>query len=378
MIQCKIKIKKIKYYFKLLVEKNVNRIYLKILSFRVTYFLLCDHLYFLFFQQKHTWLIKLTLFFKNRKWSHKIQFMKHRQRRRLENGKVRGSLEPQHSPWELHWTHASLWSLTAPLAESRASCVRRIPPHQHRGTLPTTPASGPWPPVSEVIIRSPQPGITVFSRRNETKTSEHHSCFLDQHDEWVVDFAYRREPKGSSTQSLTGAWMPPRSNCSRFSASLCQQEHHTCSASQHLCFTSQVPGIGFYSKDMLLPPIAAGHVCNVSVIRLCFTVFKIKIAKIGMVLYSWYPLSHFKSSLYLWYIITPVEKLMLRKLKWLTQQDHLARDWQSKDSVTGLTTKEQSIHVPWLCLQLLHRNLLEMQTFNPHSHTCWFWFCILT
>ena len=82
-----------------------------------------------------------------------------------------------------------------------------------------------------------------------------------------------------------------------------------------------------------------------------------------MVLYSWYPLSHFKSSLYLWYIITPVEKLMLRKLKWLTQ-DHLARDWQSKDSVTGLTPKEQSIHVPWLCLQLLHRNLLEMQTFN--------------
>lgn len=40
----------------------------------------------------------------------------------------------------------------------------------------------------------------------------------------------------------------------------------------------------FCSKDMLLPPIAAGHVFNVSVISLWFNIFKIKVAKIGMVL----------------------------------------------------------------------------------------------
>ena len=92
-----------------------------------------------------------------------IQFMKYRQRRRLENGKVGGSLEPQHSPWELNWTHAPLWSMTAPLTQSRASCVRRIPPHRHRATLPTTPASA--------ILAS------SFRSYNKKPTAWYHSVF---------------------------------------------------------------------------------------------------------------------------------------------------------------------------------------------------------
>lgn len=69
-----------------------------------------------------------------------------------------------------------------------------------------------------------------------------------------------------------------------------------------------------YSKDVLPSPRAAGHVFYASVISLQFNIFNIKVAKIVMVLYSWYPLSHFKSSLYPWCIITPVEKVRLRKV----------------------------------------------------------------
>ena len=157
---------------------------------------------------------------------------------------------------------------------------------QHRATLPRSLAH---PPVPEVIERTPQPKIIVFSRRKEKKLVSITPSLWTQVINKELVFLFRRELKRLSTETLSRVPMPTRSNPSQFAACLCPCEHCVqCKSTSVVHLLHAKHCARCYWKDTLPPLTAAGPVLNTSTVSVWFNTFKIKIA-IKMVLCSWHP-----------------------------------------------------------------------------------------
>lgn len=164
----------------------------------------------------------------------------------------------------------------------------------------------------------------------------------------LVEVGARDHPckPGAGPKCLHAATVPsprPASAGTNTPSNASQHQHLPCARRHSRCYWQDAPSTNSCRSCSQYQYCVQG---------IQFHISKIKLAIITTVLCSWHSLSHVKSLLYLWYIITAVEIIGSERQTDLPWMDHPARNWQSEMS----DSKETKDPCPWA---LPHRLILR-------------------